>query len=479
MTEGHVQPDIESRLADSNEALRSLREKDQQLPRVLGLVEATAIVLGGIIGSGIFLAPAIVAREVGTPGLTLGVWVVCGLLTTCGALCYVELSGAIPETGGTYAFLGRIYDSKLIAFLFGWTTFFAISAGTIAAGGTAFASYSGYFLARYIPYSEWMIRCMAVLCILFLTSMNYMGARIGASIQNVLTVIKVGSLVALILVCLVFGHSHRSQFQPLLPSGKSSPATILASFGTAMISVLFAYEGWTFSTHVAGEVKNPRRNIPLSIVLGMGVAFALYLAANVAYIYVLPFEQLRQSTMVATDALTSVVGGTGGTLIAIAVMISTFGGANTLLLSFPRIQYAMSRDDLFFRWMGEAHPRFHGPSRAILTQGLLASAFALSGTYERILSYISFSQYLFLTLTVAGLIILRRKEPSLYRPHKVWGYPLTPLVFVLTCSWYLVNALVYRFHETMVGVSIMLSGVPFYMYWSQKKKRQLRVDPRR
>ena len=447
-------------------------DQNQQLARVLGPLEATTIVLGGIIGSGIFLAPSIVARQVGAPGLSLVVWVTCGVLTTCGALCYVELAGAIPETGGTYAFLGRIYDHKLIAFLFGWTTFFAISAGTIAASGAAFASYAGYFLTRYFPYHHWAMRLLASSCILFLTSMNYIGAKTGGRIQNLLTVIKVGSLVAFISVCLAFGHGHWAQFQPVLPTGKSSGA-IFAAFGTAMISTLFAFEGWTFSTHVAGEVTNPRRNVPLSIMLGMGAALLLYLGANLAYIYVLPFEQLRNSTTVAADALQAVVGRTGAGLIAMAVIISTFGGANTLLLSYPRIQYAMARDQLFFRWMGSAHPRFGTPARAILTQGLLATAFALSGTYEQILSYISFSQYLFLTLAVAGLIVLRHKEPNLYRPYTVWAYPVTPVLFVLTCTWYLTNVLVHRFYETMVGVSFIFAGLPFYVYWSQKKSKYL------
>jgi APA family basic amino acid/polyamine antiporter len=446
------------------------RDAGAQLARVLGPVEATTIVLGGIIGSGIFLAPTIVARVAGAPGLSFAVWIISGLLATCGALCFAELSGAIPETGGTYVFLRRTYEHPLISFLFGWTMFFAISTCAIAAVGTAFASYAEFFLGRIMPYGPWTLRWVAAACILFLTTMNCIGARVGGWIQNLFTFVKVASLAALIGAGLLFGHGNLHNFEPLLPVGKSG-AGVLAALGTAMIPTLFAYQGWNYSTYIAGEISNPRRNVPLSIFVGMGTVLMIYLLVNFVYIYVLPFERLQASRVIAADTMQVIVGPMGAGLISLAVILSTFGTVNAQLLSYPRIQYAMSRDALFFRWVAWVHPRFKTPTFAILAQGILAAAFALSGTYDQILSYVSFDEYLFLTLAVAGLIILRHKAPELRRPYMVWGYPFTPLLFIVVCLWYLTNAVTYRFKETMVGVILLLSGLPFYFYWSRRKNR--------
>lgn len=441
-----------------------------QLVRVLGPSQATSIVVGGIVGSGIFLAPSIVAREVGAPGLSMLVWILSGLLATCGALCFAELSAAIPETGGTYAFLSQSYTHPVVAFLFGWTMFFAISTGAIAAVGTAFASYAEYFVGRAVPYGPWTLRWMAVACILFLTVLNCIGTRLGGRIQFVFTLVKVGALGGIIGVGILFGHGNLHHFQPLLPTGRTSSG-ILASVGTAMIPTLFAYQGWNYSTYIAGEIENPRRNVPRSIFVGMGIVLTIYLLANAAYIHLLPFEQLEGSRIVAADAMRAAIGPIGAGLISLAVILSTFGTVNAQLLSYPRIQYAMSRDNLFFRHMDRVHPRFKTPAVAILSQGVLAAGFALSGTYEQILSYVSFDEYLFLTMAVVGVFILRRRRPNLQRPYRVWGYPFTPFIFVLMCSWYLTNLVIHRFMETLVGIALMLTGLPFYFHWSRTKAR--------
>ena len=440
----------------------------QGLARVLGPLEATTIVLGGIIGSGIFIAPGIVAREVEAPGLSFGVWAGAGLVAMCGALCYAELSAAIPETGGTYAFLRRAYKFDIIAFLFGWTMFFGICTGAIAAGGAAFALYANYVLGDLAPREAWAARWEAAACILFLTTMNCIGARVGGRIQNYVTAVKVLSLAGLVVCGLLYGHGSIHKLQPVLPLAPPRGG-ILAAFGTAMIPALFAYQGWNFSASVAGEIKNPRLNVPLSISVGLGVVIVAYLAVNFVYIYILPFDQLQHSKTVAADTLEAILGSGGGHFISIAVMFSAFGGANSQLLSNSRIQYAMSRDKLFFGWMDRIHPRYRTPSMAIFSQGLLAAAFALSGTYLQILTYVSFVEYLFLTLAVAGVIVLRHKEPTLSRPYKVWGYPFTPLIFIAICVWFLLNALAFRFTESMVGVVLMLCGLPFYLYWTRKE----------
>ncbi|MBI4550707.1 MAG: amino acid permease [Candidatus Latescibacteria bacterium] len=442
---------------------------EPQLLRGLGLVESTTLVVGGIIGSGIFLVPSIVARETGAPGLSLAVWVVCAVLATCGALCYAELSAALPETGGTYPFLRRAYRVPIFSFLFGWSLFFVIMTGAIGAVATAFASYAGYFLGQAVPYGPWTQRLVAVSCILFLTAMNCLGVRVGGQIQNLFTFLKVAALVGLIGVGLLFGHRAGTPLTPFLPAAKSG-SDLVTAFGTAMITTLFAYNGWYYSSFMAGEITQPQRTIPRSLILSMGIVLVIYLLANYVYLSILPFEHLQASTLVAADAMKAVIGPVGGGLIALAVMVSTFGTVNAQLLATPRVYYAMSRDRLFFGWINRVHPRFHTPTAAILFQGIWASGFALSGTYRQIITYAAFTNYLFLSMAVAGVLILRRREPLLHRPYRVWGYPVTPILFLLVSAGYLITSLIGRFQESMVGVALMLVGVPFYFYWSRRSR---------
>ena len=436
-----------------------------ELKRGLGLLEATTLVVGGIIGSGIFLVPSLVAREVGTAGLSLMVWVVCGLLSICGALCYAELSSAIPETGGTYAYLRRAYPSRLVGFLYGWTAFIVIRTASIAAVAAAFASYAGYFLGGIMPYGPWTQRIVAVVGILFLATLNCIGVRVGGRLQNVLTFLKVSALVGLIGVGLLFGHGDFSHFTPLFPTGSRELGTF-AAFGAAMITTLFAYNGWAFSTFVAGETRNPRRNIPMSILMGIGIVMFLYVLANVVYFYVLPFNQVQESTLVATDTMQAVIGPSGAGIIALTIVVSTFATMNVQLLTTSRIYFAMSRDNLFFKAFARVHPKFRTPVVAIMLQAAWACGFALSGTYGQIITYLQFPQQLFNALGVACVIILRRTAPDLERPYRAWGYPLTPLLYLMVIGWFLVNSLTYRFSETMVGVVLLLTGIPVYFYFN-------------
>jgi APA family basic amino acid/polyamine antiporter len=433
------------------------------LIRGLGPLEATTLVVGGTIGSGIFLAPSIVAREVGAPGLSLAVWVVAGILASCGALCYAELSAAIPETGGTYAFVKRIYRSPLLAFLFGWMFFFVDGAGGLAAVATAFGSYAGFFLGRLVPYDGASVKLVAVLAIAGLTLLNCAGLRAGGITQNVVTALKVGTLLAIIAVPFLTGAGSLGRLAPLLPSGGGSG--IWLAVGAAMIPTLFAYNGWTFSTYVAGEIRDPARNLPRSIILGLGTVLVVYLAANVAYIAVLPFDELRGSTLVASDAMQRAVGPWGAGFVAAAVVVSTFGALNAGILAYPRIGFALARDGLFFKGLERVSERSRVPARTILLQGAIASLFAVSGSYERILSYFAFADYLFFSLAIAGIFLLRRREPELARPYRVWGYPVTPLLFIAISLVYLVTLVGERPIESLVGIGLTLSGVPFYLRW--------------
>ena len=438
------------------------------LLRDLGTLEATTLVAGAVIGSGIFLSPGIVARDVGAPGLSLLVWLVCGILAVSGALCYAELGAAIPRTGGTYAFLHRAFRTPLLPFLFGWSMFFVVLTGVMAAVATAFATYAGYFLETVIPWTEWTQRLVAIACILFLTTLNCIGVRVGGGIQVLFTAVKVGALGALIAVGLALGDAHAGGLAPLLPADRSAAAAS-GVFGTAMIVALFAYNGWWYSTFVAGELRDPRRTIPRSIFFGMGIVVGVYALANVVYLLVLPFEQLQASPRPAADTMQLLIGPRGAALISLAVMLSAFGTINAQLLSVPRVYFAMARDGLFFRWIERVHPRYRTPAAAILAQGIWASGLALSGTYQQIITYTAFPNYVFLSLGVVGLIVLRIREPDLPRPYRVWAYPLTPLLFLLIFTWYLGNSLINAFADTMVGIVITLCGLPFYFIWARRR----------
>lgn len=393
-----------------------------RLPRSLGPLEATSIVVGGIIGSGIFISPAIVAREVGAPGLSLLVWVVAGVVAACGALCYAELAAALPETGGTYVFLKRAYRTPLLAFLFGWAAFFAAFPGPIAAVATAFAEYARVFFGAVMPYGVWAKRAVAVTVILMLTGVNYVSARGGGRVQNAATLLKVTALLGVVVVGVALGGAQLGRLAPLAPPG-ASPTSILPGFGTALIAAFFAYNGWTYSSYVGGEVREPERNLPRSILAGIGIVIVLYLGVNLTYLSVVPFERLQATSRPAADVLDIALGPVGGALISLAVMVSTLGAANAVLLSCTRSYYAMAADGLFFQALDRVHPRFQTPANAVLAQGIMATAFALSGSFEQILTYYAFIDYLFFTLAVAGVMILRRTEPNLPRPYRVWGYP--------------------------------------------------------
>jgi APA family basic amino acid/polyamine antiporter len=335
----------------------------------------------------------------------------------------------------------------------------------MAAVATAFATYAGFFLDDVIPYGVWTQRLVAIACILFLTAMNVIGVRVGGRIQVLFTVVKVGALAALIGAGLLLGGGQGG-LAPLLPVGRPAGATV-GAFGTAMIVALFAYNGWWYSTFVAGELREPRRTIPRSIFFGMGIVLVVYVLANIVYLTVLPFEALQASARPAADAMQLLIGPAGAGLISAAVMLSAFGTVNAQLLSVPRVYFAMARDRMFFRQIEWVHPRWRTPAAAILAQGLWASGLALTGTYQEIITYTAFPNYFFLSLGVLGLIVLRVREPELHRPYRVWGYPVTPVLFLLIFGWYLYNSLVHAFGDTIVGIVLTVSGLPFYFYWAR------------
>ena len=438
------------------------------LDRGLGQLEATTLLVGGTIGASIFLVPADVAREVGSPGLLVATWVLSGLLAACGALCFAELAAAIPETGGTYAFLKRAFPGTPASFLFGWMMCFTYATGAIAVVAAMAAVYAGEVFGRFLPSGSWGERVVAAGLIGILTTVNYLGVRMGGRTQDVLTVLKVGMLLGLILVGLAFGEGGFDQFTPFLPADRDTGQAI-GSLGSAMLLTLFAFSGAYFVTHVAGEVRDPAATIPRAILMAMGVVLVLYVTVNLTYVRVLSFDALQASERVAADAAQAILGPVGASVTALAVICSAMGTLNAQLLSYPRIFFAQSRDGLFFPAMARIHPVHRTPGPAILLVGGLASAYALAGTYQEILNAVGFVIQLLLSLAVLAVIVLRVREPDLPRPYRVWGYPVTPALFLGISAWYLVNLLFTRTFSSLTGFAVVLAGLPFYYHWRRNR----------
>lgn len=429
-----------------------------------------ALVVGGTIGTSIFLVPSAIAREVGSPGLELATWIITGLLALCGALSFAELAGAIPETGGTYQFLKRAYPGTPVAFLFGWMMFFAYAAGATAVTASLAAQYAGHFLPGLAEPGSWGVKILTVAIIMTFAGVNCLGVREGGTTQTVLTVLKVGGLLAVVGVCFFLGDGSFANFLPIVPEGRSA-GEMTSSVGTAMILTIFSYSGWYFITHVAGEVREPEKNLPRAILGGMLVLILLYLTINAAYLYVLPFDRLAASPRVAAEAMDVVLGPASASVMAVVVLLSGLGGVNAQLLNYPRITFSLAQDGLFFERLARIHPTWRTPATAIVVFGLVASVFALSGNYQQILTYVGFVGQLFMMLTVVGLIILRIREPDLPRPFKVPLYPLVPVVYIGILLWYLSNLLIARLLPSLVGIGILAAGLPFYWYWSKKRAR--------
>lgn len=441
---------------------------DRELVRGLGGLQANALIVGGIIGASIFLVPALVAKEVGSPVLALLVWLVTGLVALCGALCVAELGAAMPRTGGTYVFLKEAYPNTPIPFLFCWSMFFAISTAAIAAVATSVALYAGYFLDRVITYGPAQQRILAVLVIMTFAVVNFLGVRTGGRTQAFLTGLKLLMIAGVAGSVLLLGDLELGRLWAVAPSNSSSFGTLMGSFAAAMVLTLFTYSGWHFSTHVAGEIKDPERNVPRSILMGMGIVITVYILLNVAFILALPFESLSSSILVAADAVEAAVGDAGSGIVAFTIVVSTLGGLNAQLLNYPRLIFSLARDRMFFKGVAAIREDSRAPGNAILLQGAVASVFALSGSYQQIITYVAFINHLFLTLIVASVILLRRRQPDLPRPYRAWGYPVTPMIFILISIVFLIGVLQSRFYESMVGVVIMMTGLPFYLYFRSR-----------
>jgi APA family basic amino acid/polyamine antiporter len=496
---------------------------DTGLVKRLGLIDASMIVAGSMIGSGIFIVSAGIARQVGSPGLLLVVWLATGLMTIMGALCYAELAAAMPFAGGEYVFL-RESLGRLWGFLYGWATLLVIQTATIAAVAIAFANFAGVLLpwfsdSRWIwklgtfgPHKMWFgllgpytvglntQNFLAISSIIFLTWINTRGLRTGAVVQNIFTAAKIAALGGLTLLGFAFATqaARNANFADFwrnanlfeLHAYQGGQHTVWVStvtlVGLAMVGALFSSSAWTNVTYVASEVKKPKRNLPLALALGTGIVTLLYVLANVAYLKVLPligtanagsvFErgiQFAAGDRVGTAVAEAIVGSSGAALVAIAVMISTFGCNNGLILAGARVYYAMAKDGLFFRGVGEVN-RHNTPWVALWMQCIWACILCLSGTYGQLLEFLVFAVVLFYILTVLGLFVLRFRRPDMERPYRVFGYPVLPGLYLLLALFIEVQLLRYKPQFTWPGLAIILSGVPVYWFWQRSQSVTLR-----
>jgi basic amino acid/polyamine antiporter, APA family len=435
-----------------------------ELKRSLTLFDMTMIAIGGTIGSGIFLTPSIVAQQIPSPWMMLAVWVAGGAITLAGALTFSEAAALLPRAGGVYVFLSAAYGD-LVGFLFGWAYFVVVNAGGLGALSVAFATYLGFFL----PMGAAASKATAIAGLLVLTSINVVGVKAGALFSDLFTLLKLLGIAGLILVGLGMGSARTTDFSTALwPEG----AALWGPLALAMVGVLWSYGGWQHATFASAEVKDPRRVVPLAMTLGAAAVTLCYLATNAAYLFLLTPAQMAASPRVAADAVSTVLGPWGGRLISIAIFVSTFGVVGIYTLTAPRIYYAMANDGLFFRKVAEIHPRFHTPAFAIVAQSLWAVVLILFwGTFENLISYVVFTDWIFFALGGFSVIVLRRKMPDAPRPYRVPGYPWVPLFFVATSVWFVVTTLFQKPEQAWAGLIFLGLGVPVYYYWKRRSGR--------
>jgi APA family basic amino acid/polyamine antiporter len=430
----------------------------RRLPRTLGLWSGIALVIGITIGSGIFRSPAGIARLVPSAPLVLGLWVAGGAITLCGALSLGELAAALPESGGFYAYLREAWG-RPTAFLFGWAELILIRASAL--GGIAIVF--GEYLLRSLgvdPLTHSLTaRTLAAGAIAFASITNILGANVGAMVVNVSTVAKFSTLGALVVASLILGGGHGATVAHVTEAGGTATA---GSLGLALVSVLWAYDGFGDLSLAGGEVKDPQRNLPRAIIGGTLAIIAIYILVNLAYLYMMPVEVMGRSPLVAADTMMAIFGRAGVVVVSLSVMISSFSSLNGTMLAAPRIFFAMADDGLLFASMARIHPRYGTPHTAILLAGLLGTTLVLSRTFEALTSSFVLAIWPFYALSVAGIFRLRRMRPDLARPYLVPGYPVVPAIFIGSVSWFVVNALINDPIPTLTTFALILAGIPIY-----------------
>lgn len=434
----------------------SPRDTFPDLTRPIGLFRATAMVVGIIIGASIFVQPSEITRHVPSMGGILLVWLLSGVLTFFGALVCAELASAFPSTGGVYVFLKETW-SPALGFLWGWAMFWSMHSGIVAAIAVVVARYVGFF----VPLGDGGVRAVAIGAILIFSAINIIGVRQGSAVQTFFTVVKVAAIVLLLIMVALFAP-HRT-FAPPRPT---PPPLALRDFVLAMVAGLFAYGGWHMVTYAAEETREPQTTIPRALVIGIGIVTLCYLGLNAAYVFVLPLDHVIHSQRVAADMAAVVAGPRSAAAVSIVVIVSAIGALGGVILAGPRVYFAMARDGLLFRWIGVVHPRFQTPHVAIILQAVWASVLVATGSYRSLFTRVVYTEWIFFGLMAAGLFILRRR-PGYAPAYRTWGYPLVPILFIVSSAVIVGNQIAAEPWESVTGLLLVLAGLPVYYFWSR------------
>jgi APA family basic amino acid/polyamine antiporter len=463
------------------------KEKKPQFLRKLNLFDSTSLVIGAVIGSGIFMTAGFIAEYLPSPGLMLIVWLVGGLITISGALSFAELAAMFPKAGGQYIYIREAYG-PWAGFFFGWGFFWFIMCGGIATLGVAFAEFVGYFIPSlstqsYIfqlnvlgsSYSLSTGQLVAVGSILILSGVNYFGIKTGVIVQNIFTFLRIAAIAAFIILGLTLGKKAGiTNFSQMfsVETGLSFD-TLMSLFGLALIAVFWTYDGWYSPTCTAEEIKKPERNLPLSLIMGTLGITLIYLLMNLVYIMALPIDKMKGVTRIGELASNQLFGPTATHFFSAAIMISIFGCLSATIIYGPRVYYAMAKDGSFFKSMAYIHPRYRVPSKALVGQAIWSSLLCLSGTYKGLFEYVVFALVIFFALTGFSVIVLRFKQPDRKRPYKTWGYPVIPLFFVIVSLAVFFNTVINQPLKSTIGLIMLSIGIPAFLYWKKQAKKDV------
>jgi APA family basic amino acid/polyamine antiporter len=459
----HFPLDLIVSMLPASKSIPNSETNSPQLLRRVGLFDATMVVMGGIVGSGIFINAYVVARQVHTPVLILAAWAVGGLLALLGAFIYAELADRMPDVGGQYAYLREAYHPAL-GFLYGWVLLLVIQTGGMAAVTVTFTRYFADLTGTTLPQGILVIATLTIL-----TLINCLGVKLGSRVQSGLMVLKIGAIAGLVIAGFLLVRSPHSLSRPVLDQPPSFG--LLTAFGAAMVPVLFAYGGWQTANFIAAEIKEPRKNLPRALLIGVAGVITLYVTVNMVYLRALGTENLAGTSVPATAVMRLAMGDRGATLIALGITISTLGFLSQSVLTAPRVYFAMAEDGIFFRSVASVNAKTHVPIVAIVLQSVWTAVVALSGRYEQILNYVVAMDFLFFGLTASCLFVFRRRdqEGGKSAGYRVPGHPLTTAVFILI-SWLVVGNTIYKYPaNSLLGMLILLLGLPVYVFWNWRK----------
>lgn len=462
-----------------------------QLIRSLGLFSAFILTVSSVIGSGIYKKVAPMSIELLSPNLVLLCWALAGIITLCGALSNAEIASMLADSGGEYVYYRKIYN-RFFAFLYGWTSFTVIRSASLASIGYVFAqSFNSLvplpvlppalsdisLFGIFTPFNNFGVKALTISLIAGLSYINYRGLRGGEGLSRFILILVTANIALIIVLGLTVGGGSIHNLQTTATGFVSRPwhdTGLIQSIFAAMLAAFWAFEGWATTGYLGGEIKNPNRNLPLALVFGVLFVMVVYVSINFTYLFVLPIDEIvevgkSQNTIAAVAVVGHFLGSRGVLFISLLILFTTFGATNTTALMPPRLYYAMAKQGMFFKWASYIHPNYHTPSKAFLIQAVWASVLVLSGSFDQLTDMLVFASFIFYGATTLGVFILRYKMPDAPRPYKAWGYPVVPGLFILFCIALVLITLVGKPREAFLGLGLMLTGIPFYWYWSQKE----------